>query len=141
MKKTMKKFAAICCAVMVLAFTGCSKNLEEEIIGSWRMQSITQTEDFHGQSHSETVIFDEDEIVIFTFNEDNSFSQESINGEQTFTRSGTYSISGDKLTFIIPDEEEPFTSVVKIDGSDMTLTYSEIHGEETVNVVASLKKI
>ena len=141
MKKSLKFFAAMCCAAMMFVFTGCSKNLEDEIIGSWKLQSTTITENIDGQSHTETETYGENEIVIYTFNEDKTFSQEITFESQTYTKSGTYSVSGDKLTFTSNGEDEPYTCTVKIDGKDMTLTYSQSYGGATITEVAQLKKV
>lgn len=137
----MKVFAAMFCAAMVFAFTGCSKDLEKEIVGSWRWESTTITETIQGQSHTETDTPDEGESTIFTFNEDNTCSETVTYEGQTFTTTGTYSLNGDQLTIQLQDQDEPSTSTVDIDGSDMTLTYTESYGEASIKMVAKMKKI
>lgn len=129
------------CTAMVFAFTGCSKDLEKDIIGSWRLVNTTITETIQGQSHTETETPDEGESTIMTFNEDNTCSESVTYDGQTFTSTGTYSINGDQLTIHFAGEEEPTTSTIDIDGSNMTLTYTESYGEASIKVVAKLKKI
>ena len=142
--KTMKFFAAMCCAAIVFAFTGCSKDNAKDIIGSWSLQSTTVTETFNGQSHTETETLEEGESSIYTFNEDNSYSNVITYDGQSYTRTGTYSISGDKLTINTVDfdgEAETYTCTVKIDGNDMTLTFTESQNGFTITEVSSLKRI
>lgn len=138
--KTMKFFAVMCCAAMMLAFTSCSKDLEDEIVGSWKMVSETVTETYNGQSHSETEYLEEGDSVIYTFNEDKTYTEVIIYDGNDFTTTGTYSINGDKLT-INPEDDDPTTSTLEIDGNDMTITYSESFGESAVKIVGKFKKI
>ena len=129
------------CAAMFFAFTGCSKDFEKDIVGSWRLVSTTITETIQGQSHTETETPDEGESTIMTFNEDNTCSESVTYEGQTFTTTGTYSINGDQLTIQLQDQDEPSTSTIDIDGNNMTLTYTESYGEASIKVVAKLKKI
>ena len=136
----MKFYAAMCCAAMMFVFTGCSKDLEDEIIGSWSLQSETVTETYNGQTHTETEYPEEGESTIITFNEDNTFTEVVIYDGNDFTTTGTYSINGDKLT-INPEDDEPSTGTLEIDGKDMTLTYSESYGNMSIKAVGKFKKI
>lgn len=138
--KAMKFFAAMCCAAMMLVFTSCSKDLEDEIVGSWKMVSETVTETYNGQSHSETEYPEEGDSVIYTFNEDNTYTVVITYDGNDFTTTGTYSINGDKLT-INPEDDDPTISTLEIDGNNMTITYSESFGEDAVMIVAKFKKI
>ena len=138
--KTMKFFAAMCCAVMMFAFTGCSKDLEDEIIGSWSLVSETVIETYNGQSHTETEYPEEGDSTIITFNEDNTYTEVVIYDGNDFTTTGTYSINGDKLT-INPEDDEPSTGTLEIDGKNMTLTYSESYGNMSIKAVGKFKKI
>ena len=139
--KTMKFFAVMCCAAMMLAFMSCSKDLEDAIVGSWKMVSETVTETYNGQSHSETEYPEEGDSVIYTFNEDNTYTEVIIYDGNDFTTTGTYSINGDKLTIHREGDDEPNISTLEIDGNTMTITYSESFGEETVMIVGKFKKI
>ena len=137
----MKFFAAMCCAAIVFAFTGCSKDLEDEIIGSWSLQSETVSETYNGQTHTETETLEEGESVIMTFNEDNTLTEVVVYDGNEFTSTGTYSINGDKLTVHMEGDDESTTSTLDIDGNTMTITYSESFGGGTVKVVSKFKKI
>lgn len=136
MKKTMKLFAAMFCATMMLAVTGCSKDYENDIIGSWKVISITETETYQGetQTYSETP----EGLNILTFNSDHTY-QASSDGQ--VGDSGTWSLDDDKL--ILTDSEntrQNFT--IDIDGSDMTLTASMSFGSEgSYKMIVKLKKV
>ena len=136
MKKTMKLFAAMFCAAMVFALTGCSKDYENDIIGSWKVISITETETYQGetQTNSETP----EGLNILTFNSDHTY-QASTDGQ--VEDSGTWSIDGDKLTMnSVEDGAQNFT--IDIDGSDMTLTASMSFGSEgSYKMIMKLKKV
>ena len=140
--KSMKVLAAMFIAASMVALTGCSKDTENEIIGSWRLLSTTITETYQGQTHSETETLTEDEVIIYTFNANNTFSLSTNYEGDDFTRTGSYSLNGDKLTMKFDDEDEvSFTGTVKIDGSDMTLTFAESNGGESIEMVSRLKKV
>ena len=127
------------CAAMVFAFTGCSKDLEKDIVGSWSMVSTTIFETIQGQTHTETETPEEGESTIFTFNEDNTCSKSVTYAGQNFTTNGTYSIKDDQLTITM--EEQTSTGKIEIDGSDMTLTFTETQGEVTLKVVSKFKRV
>lgn len=136
MKKTMKLFAAMFCAAMVFAFTGCSKDYENDIIGSWKVISATITETYQGETHTETQT--PEGLNILTFNSDHTY-QGSTDGQ--VNDSGTWSIDGDKLTMnSVEDGALVFT--IDIDGSDMTLTTSMSFGSEgSYKMIMKLKKV
>lgn len=137
----MKMFAAMFCAAMVFAFTGCSKDTEKDIVGSWSLVSTTVTETIQGQSHTETETPEEGESSIATFNEDHTYKIVVTYRESgSFTTTGTYSLDGDKLTITL-EGQEPQTGTVKIDGDDMTLTYTESYGEASVSIVSKMKRV
>ena len=134
--KTMKVFAAMFVAATMFAFTSCSKDYENDIIGSWKAISMTYTETYQGQSHTETQT--PDGLNILTFNSDHTY-QASTDGH--VEDSGTWSIDGDKLTLnSVGNDSQNFT--IDIDGSDMTLTANMNFGSEgSYKVVVKLKKV
>ena len=138
----MKVLAAMFVAASMFALVGCSKDEEKEIIGSWRLLSTTVTETYQGQTHSETETPTEDEVVIFTFNENNTFSLSTNYEGNEFTRTGSYSLNGDKLSMKYDDEDEfSSTGTVKIDGSDMTMTFTGTYEDSSYETVSRLKKV
>jgi hypothetical protein len=139
--KTMKVLATLFVAAAMFALTGCSKDAEKDIIGSWRLLSTTVTETYQGQTHSETETLTEDEPIIYTFNENNTFSMSANYEGNDFDRTGTYSLNNDKLTIKWDDEEQSFTGTVKIDGGDMTMTFIESYDGSSIETVSRMKKV
>ena len=139
----MKLFAALFCAVMTLAFTGCSKDdFEKDIVGTWKAISITFTEVYDGQSHTETETPEGDSRI--TFNSDKTY-QLTTDGE--VVARGTWNIKDDKLTMTITEGDGigMENATIDIDGSDMTLTMSESYSEGgrtmSITIVMKLKKV
>lgn len=139
--KKMRILAVLFVAASMVALTGCSKDVEKEIIGSWRLISTTMTETYQGQTHTETETPAEDEVVIYKFNENNTFSMSANYEGHDFTRTGTYSLDGDKLTIKFDEDEQSSTGTVKIDGSDMTMTFIESYEGSSIEMVSRLKKV
>ena len=138
----MKFIAAMMCAAMVFALTGCSKNLDKDIVGTWKVTDVTITETYNGQSHTESETIDDDERLIF--NEDKTF-QATTNGRVEV--SGTWSLKDDQLTMINnSDGDLDFeTATVKIDGNSMTLTSTQTesyNGESfSMKIIMTLQKV
>lgn len=136
MKKSKKLFAVMFCAAMAFAFMGCSKDFENDILGSWKVISMTYTETYQGQTHTET---DTPEgLKVITFNSDHTY-QGTTDGQ--VEDSGTWSLDDDKLTLnSVEDGTQNFT--IDIDGSDMTLTASMSFGDDgSYKAVLKLKKV
>lgn len=138
----MKFIAAMMCAAMVFALTGCSKDLDKDIVGTWKVTDVTITETYNGQSHTESETIDDDERLIF--NEDKTF-QATTNGRVEV--SGTWSLKDDQLTMINnSDGDLDFeTATVKIDGNSMTLTSTQTesyNGESfSMKIIMTLQKV
>ena len=141
MKKMMKMFAVMFVAATVFAFTGCSKDYEDEIIGTWKVKNITITETFNGQSHTEDET-PEGECTI-TFNEDKTVVATTVEDGYTETENGTYSIDDDTLIMTLDGETQKLA--IDIDGDDMTLTLNQSFSEGdmsmSMKMVMKLKKI
>ena len=138
----MKFIAAMMCAAMVFALTGCSKDLDKDIVGTWKVTDVTMTETYNGQSHTESEPIEDDMRLIF--NEDKTF-QATTNGRVEV--SGTWSLKDDQLTMINnSDGDLGFeTATVKIDGNSMTLTSTQTesyNGESfSMKIVMTLQKV
>lgn len=138
----MKFIAAMMCAAMVFALTGCSKDLDKDIVGTWKVTDVTITETYNGQSHTESEPIEDDMRLIF--NEDKSF-QATTNGRVEV--SGTWSLKDDQLTMINnSDGDLGFeTATVKIDGNSMTLTSTQTesyNGESfSMKIIMTLQKV
>lgn len=139
--KSMKFFAAMFVAASMFALTGCSKDYEDEIIGTWKVTSITITETFNGQSHTEEET-PQGEYTL-TFNEDKTVVATTVEEGHTETDNGTYSIDDDTLIVTLDGETQKLA--IDIDGDDMTLTASESFSEggmtASMKMVMKLKKI
>lgn len=138
----MKFIAAMMCAAMVFALTGCSKDLDKDIVGTWKVTDVTMTVTSNGQSHTESEPIEDDMRLIF--NEDKTF-QATTNGRVEV--SGTWSLKDDQLTMINnSDGDLGFeTATVKIDGNSMTLTSTQTEsfsGESfSMKIVMTLQKV
>lgn len=138
----MKFIAAMMCAAMVFALTGCSKDLDKDIVGTWKVTDVTITETYNGQSHTESETIEDDMRLIF--NEDKTF-QATTNGRVEV--SGTWSLKDDQLTMINnSDGDLGFeTATVKIDGNSMTLTSTQTEsfsGESfSMKIIMTLQKV
>lgn len=139
--KSMKFFAAMFVAASMFALTGCSKDYEDEIIGTWKVTSIIVTETFNGQSHTEEET-PQGEYTL-TFNEDKTVVATTVEEGHTETDNGTYSIDDDTLIMTLDGETQKLA--IDIDGDDMTLTASESFSEggmtASMKMVMKLKKI
>ena len=138
-KKMMKVFAAMFCAAMVFALTGCSKDMEKDIVGTWKVTDVTMTWSYNGQPYTESEPIEDDLRLIF--NEDKTF-QATTNGD--VEASGTWSLKDDQLTMINDsDGDLGFdTATVKIDGNSMTLTATQTDGESiSMKIVMTLQKV
>ena len=140
MKKAMKMFAALFSAAIVFAFTGCTKDLEKDIVGSWKTVGGTVTQTIDGESHTTPVTLGEGDSTIMTFNEDHTYVNVTVYGGQSRTGTGTYSIKDDKLT-LTDSKGDVTVCTIDIDGDEMTLTYVESREEGPVTMVVVLKRI
>lgn len=143
--KTMKFFAAMCCAAMMFAFTGCSKDFsEDDLIGSWQLKKTVVTETYSGLTgefaqyngtHSETEYPENGESQTLTFNSDHTFTATEIGdgGDYSYTSNGTWSLNDDKLTITYIDEDGTDTqqaTIDELDGSKLVMSFSESMDQE-----------
>jgi hypothetical protein len=139
--KSIKFFAAMFVAASMFAFTGCSKDYEDEIIGTWKVTSIIVTETFNGQSHTEDETPQGENTL--TFNEDKTVVATTVEEGHTETENGTYSIDDDTLIMTLEGETQRLA--IDIDGNDMTLTLNQSFSEGdmtmSMKAVMKLKKI
>ena len=141
--KKMKFFAAMCCAAMMFAFTGCSDDFEEDdLIGSWDLKKTTYTETISGLTgeyaqyngtHTETEYPENGESTTLTFNSDHTCTSAETFEGQTYTSNATWSLNDDKLTITYIEGGETSTeqaTIVELDGSKLVLSYSESYSNE-----------
>lgn len=126
MKKSLKTLAAVVIAALTFCLTGCQKDNEDLIIGTWNVYAMSETisnatipamngtheeEMMSGMSMSLTFNNDNTGVMVTTF----SLFGMNETEQDTFT----YTIDGDKLTMIIKYEEgETETTVNTIDKLD-----------------------
>ena len=129
--KSIKTIAAVVFAALTLSLTGCSKDPEDLIIGTWEETEATYTETHNGNTETHSMI-EAGETVEITFNKDLTYTSVYHSNVGDSEDHGTYSISGDKLTFTstieFGGESETTTEVYNIDNIDkknMTLSASE----------------
>ncbi len=136
--KSIKTIAAIAFAALTLSLTGCSKDPEDLIIGTWIETEATYTENDNGEITTSSML-EEGETVEMTFNKDLTYTTIYHSNVGDSEEHGTYSISGDKLSFTstidFGGETETYTEVYNIDNIDnknMTISASEsmTFGEE-----------
>ena len=125
MKKSLQTLAAVVIAALTLSLTGCSKDNEDLIIGTWNAYAVNETVSnatipaMNGTTEESMM---EGMAITMTFNKDNTglmvtkFSLFGIN--ETEEDAFTYTIDGDKLTMVINYAEGPETVVSTIDKLD-----------------------
>lgn len=137
--KSIKTLAAIAFAALTLSLTGCSKDPEDLIIGTWIETEATYTENDNGEITTQSML-EEGESLEMTFNKDLTYTSIYHSNAGDSEEHGTYSVSGDKLsitsTIEFDGESETTTEVFNIDNIDkknMTISMGETmtFGEET----------
>lgn len=156
MKKAMRFLMVALVAAMALAVTGCQKDPEDLIIGSWQVESQVYTTTAGSHTHTETETMEPGETGVITFNKDLSFVATTtwVEDGETTNESwrGTYSISGDLLTVVsthdgeLQSDVETMTFTIKsLDKKEMVLVLSETETEDgttyTYTTEATFKKI
>ncbi len=123
MKKTLLTIAAVVCATLTLALTGCSKDPESLIIGTWDYDevAITYTENGHTETTSG---LEEGETADMTFREDGTFTTVYHSTDDDAEGSGTWSIKDNKLTTV--DEMGAMTfNIDKLTKKALEISYTE----------------
>lgn len=144
--KSMKTLVAVVIAALTLCLTGCKKDYENLIVGSWEQtsMSLTVTSSQMDQPWSETWTPEEGERTVITFNNDNTVTVVETNHDETETTRGTYNVDGDKLTMTMDGETETF-NIDKLDSKNLSISYSESGTEEgvtyTESMVVNFKKV
>lgn len=147
MKKAFKTAMAVLCTALIVSLTGCQKEPEDLIVGTWieteATYSITQNSETNSMS-----LLEEGETVEIVFNKNNTYSSVYHSNEGDSSESGTWSISGKKLTLIATegglDTDPQVFNIDNIDKKNMVLSRSESDEDEdgpyTVTIVMKLSK-
>ncbi len=142
--KSIKTLAAIAFAALTLSLTGCSKDPEDLIIGSWEVTSMTvslSSSNAPDQPWNETWTPENGESTVLTFKKDNTVTIVNTENGRTETENGTYDVDDNTLTMTITEEEGPTTqtfTISKIDKKNMTLTENESYTEDGITFSESL---
>ncbi len=142
--KSIKTFAAFVFAALTLSLAGCSKDVEDLIVGKWNVESVTVTDVYTNHpnpsmngTNTETEYVPEGYSMTFTFNKDKTVELLQSSGDVTITGIGTYSVDGMKLaiTFtetytddngqIHNDTFNETMEICNIDKENMTLRVTE----------------
>lgn len=135
MKKSLKALAAVVIAALTFGLTGCQKDNEDLIVGTWNAYAMSETisnatipamngtheeEVMSGMSMSLTFNKDNTGVMVTTF----SLFGMSETEQDTFT----YTIDGDKLTMVIKYEdgetETTVSTIEKLDKKELWITES-----------------
>ena len=147
MKKAFKTALAVLCTALVVSLTGCQKEPEDLIVGTWTETEVTYTLTQGGSTDTYSML-DPGETVDMTFNKDKTYSTVYHANEGDATETGTWSISGTKLTFLADNDEldmGPQTyNIDNIDKKNMILSQTESGEDEdgpfTATFVTKLSK-
>ena len=144
MKKATKLMVAAFCAILTLCLTGCNKDPEDLIIGTWVETEITMTVTEGGQTQTESLL-EEGMVAEMTMKEDNTYVayNKYDNGDES-TDTGTWSITDDKLTMTSSDDMFDFGpqvyTIEKLTKKDLVLTQKETFGNESMELRVVCKK-
>ena len=146
----MKKnnlFITLCgfVSIMTLSLCACSDDKEDinnsALIGSWQPIHVKGYEIYNGEKEewNYTLSDDENDYVI-KFNSDNSIDiYEYDEGELSLTGTGSYSLSGNKLT--IKDDYAYTYTVESLNNSKMVLSITVQEGENKAYEETTWKKV
>ena len=95
------------------------------LVGVWNMTSIVVVDDWN----TETTDASSDYSIVIIFNEDSTFSKQEVDEGYSYSQTGTWSTSGNKLTIITEDvevEEGTYTTIwdYTLSGSSLSMTYT-----------------
>lgn len=138
MKKSIKAFAAIVIAAMTLSLTGCTKDNEDLIIGTWNVTSISETISGHPdatQNGTHTEAIPEGYTMTFVFNKDNTGKMTQSGHGESEESDFTYIVRDDKLDLTIRDEGSSLAFTVtfdidKLDKKEMIISMTENEVDE-----------
>ncbi len=120
--KSFKAIAAMFCAALVLTLTGCSKDPEDLIIGTWNATKVITTTTMAGNSETETETFKEGESQM-TFKEDGTIIIKSTEDGTSVEESGKYTVDDHKIT-ITAEGQSLSGDIVNIDKKEMEIKIS-----------------
>ena len=148
--KSLKTLAAVAFAALTLSLTGCSKDPEDLIIGTWDETEITVTSIISGSPIEDEngtftdSMLEEGQTAEMTMNKDYTYVSYSkyATGEES-TDHGTWSIADNKLTMTSSDDEFGFGpqvyTIETLTKNDMILTMSESYSESGMNMSYEIK--
>ena len=137
--------AAVVLAALTLSLTGCSKDPEDLIIGTWLESEITMTVTESGRTQTESLL-EEGMVVEMTMKEDNTYVtyRKYVDGDES-TDTGTWSITDDKLTMTSSDDVFEFGpqvyTIEKLTKKDLILVQKEAFGDQSMEVKVVCKKV
>ena len=103
MKKTLNSIVAVAVAALTLSLTGCQKDFENLIIGTWNEDESTVTHTIDNDSPETYSALGEGETAEITFRADGTYTTVHHTTEGDVEKSGTWSIQKDKITLIADD--------------------------------------
>ena len=127
-KNAMKKqlLLLMLFAGSLLAFTGCKKDDDASIEGSWKLAK------YESKYYENNELIDEESEDVSNSNwvvtlviSGNKWTAKETNGEQTYTSTGTYVLSGNKLTVNEDDDSEDDVYTVQTLTDNSLVLYSE----------------
>ena len=119
---------AIALAALTLSLTGCKKDNEDLILGTWTLDSASATYTMEGQTRTESMS-PEDATETLTFKKDGTLTQnvKHDDGEEEVS-DGKWSIKDNKLTIEYEDSETQMMprmtfNIEKLDKKNLELLY------------------
>lgn len=103
MKKTLNSIVAVAVAALTLSLTGCQKDFENLIIGTWNEDESTVTHTIDNDSPETYSALGEGETAEITFRADGTYTTVHRTSGVDAEKSGTWSIQKDKITLIADD--------------------------------------
>ncbi len=103
MKKTLNSIVAVAVVALTLSLTGCQKDFENLIIGTWNEDESTVTHTIDNDSPETYSALGEGETAEITFRADGTYTTVHHTSGVDAEKSGTWSIQKDKITLIADD--------------------------------------
>ncbi len=120
--KSFKAIAAMFCAALVLTLTGCSKDPEDLIIGTWNATKVISTYTYNGHTETETDTFKEGESQM-TFKEDGTVVIKSTDNGEVSEETGSYTVDDHKIT-LTAEGQSLIGDIVSIDKKEMEIKFN-----------------
>ena len=142
MKRTFKTIVAVFVAALTLSLTGCQKDPEDLILGTWLENEVTMTYTQGGQSMTLPGL-EQGETVEMTFNEDGTYKSVYHSNDGESEDNGTWSIKDNKLTTVSEGEAITF-NIDLLDKKNCNLSYTESDEDEdgpyTISIVIEMTR-